>query len=156
MPSSGPKYVLTWTCRCGAHISSAHLVAGCPSVDSSRTHHRHLTSTCDQVPGLPLAVKGAGGLASSGMPGKAGELTPPGQTLNQCGRGLVDKSPIFLAPCWRNWKLSSAQSLRRSRPGLGLSCHGNPSSSLALLAFLPCGRLLSGPQRCPRPHPWNV
>lgn len=44
------------------------------------------------------------------MPEKAGELTPPGQTLNQRGWSLldlVDKSPIFLTPCWHHWKLSS-------------------------------------------------
>ena len=62
-------------------------------------------------PGLRASSDhGVWGLASSGMPENAGELTPPGQTLNQRGRGLVDlvdKSPVFLTPCWHYWKLSS-------------------------------------------------
>lgn len=69
------------------------------------SHYEHL------CPGLRASSDhGVWGLASSGMPENAGELTPPGQTLNQRGRGLadlVDKSPVFLTPCWHYWKLSS-------------------------------------------------
>ena len=66
-------------------------------------------------------------LAPGGVPGqlggparRTGDVTPPGQTLRQCGAGGGGQILIFRIPCWHHWKMNFTESLRRPRVGLGL------------------------------------